>query len=431
MVDSKKKISKIKSNLVGRQLSIAKIAIKAGRKIYKNKNLQFKDRIASGFGDHIEHIVNELSLMKGPLMKGGQLLATFGNSFLPDEVIRILKSLESKTHFLEWDKIKNQVPVNTLNSLDIDKNPIAAASLGQVHLASTKNETYVLKIQYKGVKKAIKNDMKVLRFFISILDILPKELDLNELYQEIEDMLYAETDYKLEVTTTKKYKNLLKPFTVFHVPEVIEDYCSDNVICLEYLKGITIHDLDHSNLTQEDRNYLGREFLRLLFLEIFVFELVQSDVHMGNFIILPGPRWGLIDFGATKNPPKEFLMGYQKLLLACVYQDKEMFFHHLYEMNYLSSDKVSNENFFWDYAKVLGSPFQEDYYDWGESNIADKILELAPRLFSEISVGNPPKHSVFLDRKISGVFFVLQKLRARVDCMSVLNEVLQVAKGEV
>ncbi len=419
-----KKIKKIKDGLISRQIGVAKLALKTGKSLYESREFDLQNKLKKSFGPHIDQIVNELGVMKGPLMKGGQLLATMGASFLPQEAIDILKSLENKTNYLAWSEIKKQIPVEFINELEIEEEAMAAASLGQVHLAKYQNKKYALKIQYKGVKRAIKNDMRVLKMLMKVLNIIPKSIDLSEIYNEIEQMLHDETNYLKEAESTKKFKTLLSPYSYFKIPDIFDRFSNDKILCSEFLDGHGLHDLDELNLGQDERNILGREFMRLLFLEIFHFDQVQTDVHMGNYIILPDLKWGLIDFGACKSPPSEFMDGYRKLLIACAYQNKQSFFETLYEMGYLSKVEETNEEFFWEYACIIGAPFQESSYDWGQSNIAQNVFDYAPRLIKEVKIGNPPRHSLFLDRKIAGVYFVLQKLECSFDVKGLLEDTL-------
>ena len=92
-------------------------------------------------------------------------------------------------------------------------------------------------------------------------------------------------------------------------------------------------------------------------------------------------------------------------------------------MGYISKTKESNLDLFWEYANVIGAPFYEREYDWGASNISEQIYDYIPRIARSISVGSPPSHTLFIDRKVAGVYFILQKLRAKFDVNQTLNEV--------
>lgn len=421
-----KKISKIKDRFISRQFSVAKMAIKMGKDVWANRNEDLKNKLTEGIAPHVELIANELGVMKGSLMKAGQLLSTYGGAFLPKEAQNILKQLENQSFYLDWSQVKDQIPLGIQDRLEIEHTPLAAASLGQVHLArekgSEQSSDLAMKIQYKGVRKAIKNDIKALKLLVKLMNIVPKEIDLKEVYLEIEEMLYHETDYLEEAKSLQTFYDLLSDYPQFVVPKIYPDFCNDKVLTMDFLKGESLRDLDSMSLSQEQRDELGIEFMRLMFLEIFVFEKVQTDVHMGNYILLPNQKWGLIDFGASKSPPKSFLKKYQKLLIACANLDRKLFFDTLYDMHYLSKNKKTNEDFFWEYATVISAPFQGGIYDWGKSTVADQVMDMIPKLMKEVAVGNPPRHSLFIDRKIGGVFFILQKLGARFDVKKLFSE---------
>jgi predicted unusual protein kinase regulating ubiquinone biosynthesis (AarF/ABC1/UbiB family) len=421
-----KKLKKIKSGFFSRQLGIAKLAIKTGSSIYKNRDKGLKDQLKDSVGKYASDIADELNVMKGSFMKAGQMLSLLGGSFLPEEAHKILKSLENKSSFLDWEQVKKEVPKKWLEELQIAEIPLAAASLGQVHLVEIEDQDFAMKIQYKGVRKAIKNDIKALKLFMSALNLIPKEIDLKEIYNEIEKMLTAETDYLQEKINTENFEEKLRPFPIFKVPKVNSKYSHDSIITTDFLKGHSLHDLDSLNLGQEQRNNLGREFMRLLFLELFVFEEIQTDAHFGNYLIITEPslKWGLIDFGATKVPGKEFITHYQDLVIQLGKKDREAFISKLMEMGYLSKEKPSDLDLFWEYATIIGAPFYEEVFDWGGADLSEKIYEYIPRIIKSISVGNPPSDSVFIDRKIAGVYFILQKLKAKFDVNQLLDEVL-------
>ena len=422
-----KELKKIKSTFFSRQISFAKLAIKTGSTFYKNKDQDLKTQLKNSIEKHALDIVDELDVMKGSFMKAGQMLSLLGGSFLPDEAHKVLKALENKTSFLTWDEIKKQIPKEWLDRIEVAPIPLAAASLGQVHMMTHESQNYAMKIQYRGVAKATKNDIKALKFLLKTLNLIPSELDLSDIFKEIELMLNKEVNYLEEVKSTESFSHNLKDFPFFKVPLINHEFSNERIVTSEFIKGHSLHEIDNLNLTQEQRNTLGREFMRLLFLEIFVFEEIQTDSHFGNYILITEPKlqWGLIDFGATKLPPTDFMKGYRALMLALSQKDRESFISSLMTMGYLSEDKDSDLDLFWEYANIIGAPFYEDEYDWGNSDISNKIYEYIPSIMKSVSIGNPPAHSFYIDKKIAGVYFILQKLNAKFNVNQVLQEVLE------
>ena len=430
-----KAIKKIKSGLLSRQFSLAKFALKAGPEILFSGESELKDKLKQGLEKHLDQIVSELGIMKGSLMKAGQMLSLYSGGFLSPEAQKILKVLENQTNFLDWMAIRKQIPEAWQKELEINSTPLAAASLGQVHLATPRNgdETFAMKVQYDGVRKAIDNDLRSLRWLLRALGILPKELDLDDVFLEIREMLLQETDYRLEKMTLETYAKFLNGHPDYVIPRVIEKYSNEKIISTSFLKGVSPRSPEVKALPQEVRNRLGEEFLRLLFLEIFHWGYVQTDPHFGNYLIVDidtHPRWGLLDFGAIKEPPTEFLRTYKQLVIACATLDRDRYFESLNTMGYLSSKKSSNDELLWEYASHFAGPFQGTY-DWGASDLPDKVFKYFPRLIREISVGNPPRHAIFIDRKIGGVFFMLKELEVKIDGKKILEEFTSSHSGRI
>lgn len=423
-----KGLKKIKDSLLSRQIATAKISYKTARDFYKNKNRDsLKDTLKGAFQGNIDEIVQELDIMKGSLMKAGQMLSLFGGAFLPKELSLVLKKLENQSSYLEWNEIKKQLPEKWLSDLNIEHEPLASASLGQVHIVKIDDKVFCMKIQYRGVRKAINNDIRALKLLLRLFNFVPSEIDLKPMFNEIKEMLILETDYEIEAKNTIQFKALLSSEKYFHVPLVLEKYSNDKVLTTEFIRGESLHNIEQLNLSQSDRNLLGKEFMKLFLMEIFIFERVQTDAHFGNYLIITEPelKWGLIDFGATKIPPKEFLASYQNLILSLKNNNREEFLETVHQMGYLSQKKESDLALFWEYAKIIGTPFINDDYHWGETNIADKVFEYIPRLMKSISIGNPPADTIFLDKKLGGVFFILQKLEASFNLNVLIDEVLE------
>ncbi|MCO4795366.1 MAG: AarF/ABC1/UbiB kinase family protein, partial [Bacteriovoracaceae bacterium] len=393
-----------------------------------------KEKLKSGFEGQVEDIVHELGLMKGSIMKAGQMLSLHAGEFLPEEARNVLKTLENNTYYLEWDQIKSQIPAEWHNSLDIDHEPVAAASLGQVHIAIDKEtgEKYAMKIQYKGVKKAIEQDVKALRMLLKMLNLLPKDIDLSLVFEEIKEMLHRETDYTQEAEATKKYAELVKDFDWCITPEVIDEYSTDTVLTTTWLEGIELRSEAVLTLPQSSRNELGKNFMDLFLREIYQWGVIQTDAHFGNFMISKDfKKWILIDFGATKFASQSECENYKNLISACAYRDRDKFLSVIKEMGYLTESNKTNYDTLWEYCELISEPFNQHPYNWGVSDIPDKILEMSQKLATDLDIGRPPGDTVFIDRKVAGVFHVLKHLGAVIDSKQLLEPLINGSKDSV
>lgn len=418
-----KKIDKIKNGFISRQFSIAKLAYKSGKNFLFSGDKTLKEKLKAGFEGQVDEIVHELGLMKGSIMKAGQMLSLHAGEFLPPEARNVLKSLENHTYYLDWDQIKSQVPEEWHQKLDIDQNPIAAASLGQVHIAIDKEngEKYAMKIQYEGVKKAIEQDVKALKMLLKMMNLLPKDIDLTLVFEEIKSMLYKETDYKLEAEATRKYSELTQNIPWVITPKVIEEFSTDTVLTTTWMDGLPLRDEAISTLPQSARNELGRNFMDLFLKEIYDWGVIQTDAHFGNFMISEDyKKWILIDFGATKFASASESTNYMNLITSISFRDKDRFLKTVQDMGYLSQSNSTNYDTLWEYCELISEPFNQHPYNWGVSDIPDKAMEMSQRLASDIDLGRPPGDTVFIDRKVAGVFHVLKHLGSVIDSKELL-----------
>jgi len=418
-----KKIDKIKNGFISRQFSIAKLAYKSGKNFLFSGDKTLKEKLQAGFEGQVDEIVHELGLMKGSIMKAGQMLSLHAGEFLPAEARNVLKSLENHTYYLDWDQIKSQVPDEWHQKLDIQKDPVAAASLGQVHIATCKETgtKYAMKIQYEGVKKAIEQDVKALKMLLNMLNLLPKDIDLSLVFEEIKDMLYKETDYKFEAEATKKYAELTKDLDWVITPQVIEEFSTENVLTTTWLDGLPLRDEGITTLPQSARNELGKNFMDLFLKEIYEWGVIQTDAHFGNFMISEDyKKWILIDFGATKYASGNESENYKNLITSCAYRDRDKFLKTVQDMGYLSKANSTNTETLWEYCELISEPFNQYPYNWGVSDIPDKVMQMSQKLASDIDLGRPPGDTVFIDRKVAGVFHVLKHLGSVIDSKELL-----------
>jgi predicted unusual protein kinase regulating ubiquinone biosynthesis (AarF/ABC1/UbiB family) len=414
-----KGLPKIKSGFFARQLGLATLVV-SNRKAIFNNALEIGERLREGLGAQGEKIALELGQMKGGLMKAGQMLGQYAGPYLPPEAQSFLRTLESQSFYLDWEHIRERIPATTREALDIDPVPMAAASLGQVHRAVDRQTgaVYAVKIQYEGVRQAIDNDLRALKLLLRALKLLPGDIDLAPIFDEIRSMLHQETDYLQEARELAFFGEKASPTYV--VPQVVAAHSGPHVLTSTLLEGQSVRDVA---LTQPERDRLGEEMLRLFFLELFTWGHVQSDAHLGNFLLVDTPtgrRWGLLDFGAVKIPAPDVSKDYQDMLAALILADRPSYFAMLEKMGYPVSQLDGDA--FWDYAQLFATPFRGGVYDWGESDIPDQAMRGGIKLLAGVKRLRPPAATIFVDRKVAGVFFILKTLGARFDARRVAEE---------
>ncbi len=441
MPDSKKRI---RTGLFSRSLSLAKMAVSTGTKIAVHNittvldELETKDiKWAVLLKERTESIANELGLLKGSLLKAGQMLSMYGEHFLPPEANQFLRKLQSDVPPLDWSIIENilleQFGTDVLSQLEIEKTPLGSASLGQAHKAVIKKtgQVLVLKIQYPGVAEAIDSDLKSLKSALSLLKLLPKNFNSNAIFDEVKNMLQQELDYEQEATETELYREKLLGDSRFRVPLVYREFCRTKVIATSFESGISPGDTRIESRNQEQRNLLAENFLYLYFMELFEWGTVQTDPHLGNYKI-DGDQLVLLDFGAIRRYDLEFLKSYRKMIRSAILQDRRSLRAVAEKMKFISEeDDPVIQQLFEEFCLMIVEPFLSSKdYDWGNTDLPERATAILMRIFKRFHLRSPPSEILFLDRKMGGVFIFLKVLRAKINGRKIIDPFLQKLEAE-
>ena len=419
-----KKLSKIKTGVFSRSLSLAKLGVNAGLKYASTKitNSSMDDFIN---GQAVQ-LVKELGKLKGSAMKAGQLLSVYGEHFLTPEANKILKALQSDSISVTWPVIYNQLlqqfDAETLDRLEINHEPIGSASMGQVYLAVEKStqKKIALKVQYPGVDKAIDSDVAALKSILTISKILPAELDTTGVFNEIKKMLHQELDYNYEAEQTVYYAGLINQDPRYKVPNVYTDYSASKILATEYMEGLRPDHPLVQNLSQERRNRLAENFLDLYFKELFQWNFLQTDPHLGNYKIQLGSDGKdtlvLLDFGAIKKFDSEFITSYRKMLKGSITKNEDLFFEGARLLGFVAdSDSEEYVEKFKNLCYQVVEPFALDrntIFDWKQNDLPKRVIKNAFE-FRHFDLRTPPQELIFLDRKTAGVFMFMSALGAK------------------
>lgn len=406
-----KRIKKLRTGFFSRHLKVAGILTKLAKDYYTTPRAEFVNKLGTILGARVETLSGELGQLKGSLLKAGQMLSMFGKDILPPEVENLFKKLESESSFLSWEEISKQLPSHFLEQLNIEKEPFAAASIGQVHKAEDKaGISYALKIQYRDIDKVIEMDLRILKWLINLLKLAPKDMELDQVFVEMKSMLEQEMDYLQEKLYMEEYRVLVGENYI--VPEVIGAYSNRSVLCSEFITAQKVDDAIEG-MSQDLRNKMAKDFFTLFYFELFEWNLVQTDAHPGNYLIQDN-KWVLLDFGAIKRLSNDMSHKYQNLIRAILIFDKKKIKEAIHQLDLIDWEKT-NETFLWDYLSMISSPLREDSYDWSNSDLAKKAINMSNKILLNISLKKAPSETMFIDRKIAGLFYMLKTLKANGD----------------
>lgn len=368
-----------------------------------------------------QDIVKTLSELKGASMKLGQLLSLDLGDYLPPELVKILGELHQKSTFLSYAVIEDILKKELLDKFhefsEISQQPIAAASIGQVHKAKIDNKDVVIKIQYPGIADSIPSDIKILELILKQLMVITgkSKTDISPLLKEIKEVLLREVDYKNELLMHKKYRDAFVD-KEFVIPEPFEGYSTSKILVQEFISGISITDWIKERPSQEKRYKVADLLMKLYLDEIFLYHLVQTDPNPGNFLMTPEDKIVLIDFGAVKEYEPTFVEGYRKILLASYNKDEALILTESYKVQFIDereSDEV--KKIYLEMMDYLSSPFRQDsYFDFSDKEFFNRSRDISIQMSMKCRYSPPPKDLIFLHRKLAGIFIFIKKLDVKI-----------------
>jgi len=250
-----------------------------------------------------QRLRHELELLKGPAMKLGQLLSLH-TQLLPETAAQELASLQMQAPPMHPTLAQAQFKAACGKYPDevfrqFADEPFAAASLGQVHRATTRQgEPVAVKIQYPAIRTAVENDFKLLRS-VTLPGRLTGHVPLS-LLKEVERGFLEETDYLNEAKNLEFFGRALRHYPWLAIPRVYWEHTTDRVLTMSFLEGAVIRDFLASGPSQAVRDLIGRRLFELYHFQVQCLGSVHADHHPGNYLFVPEGGIGLVDFGCVK-----------------------------------------------------------------------------------------------------------------------------------
>jgi predicted unusual protein kinase regulating ubiquinone biosynthesis (AarF/ABC1/UbiB family) len=243
--------------------------------------------------------------------------------------------------------------------------------------------------------------------------------------QEIRRMLEQEMDYTQELDYLKQYRELLKDITGVNTVTPVEKYCLENILATEYIDALSLEEAcAQKDFTQDQKNEIASTLLKIYYHEIFKWGLIQTDAHFGNYLIAKDyASVIMLDFGATKKLDELMREKYANLIKTCIAGNQADFFKAAKDFGYHFNDQ--QQEAFWQYAQMIRAPHLTQYYDWGASNLDTLAVELIPKLMGYFPSGEVIGDTIFVDRKLMGLYYLLKKLNSKIKVDELYQKTLQ------
>ncbi len=268
-----------------------------------------------------ESITEALGNMKGAMMKLGQM-ASYLDQGMPEHMRAALAELQANAPPMSAELAAQVVTEELGASPDEifetwDPVPIAAASIGQVHRAITRDGCAVaVKVQYPGVGEAIRADLDNAGLLFAAIGMLFPGLEPEPLVGEIRARLAEELDYRLEADNQQLFADFYRDHPFIHVPDVIPDLSAERVLTTHLAEGVRFEEL--LEWPQEERDLAAEAIFRFVFGSLYRLHAFNGDPHPGNYLFRPGGRVTFLDFGLVKRFEPEEIAHLEAMIDAMV-----------------------------------------------------------------------------------------------------------------
>lgn len=290
-----------------------------------------------------ERLTTGFTRLRGVFIKIGQVLSVIG-TFLPRAYGRALEKLQDKVPTRPFKEIEGRL-IEALGEDALSKfgsferEPIAAASLAQVHRATTLDgKPLAVKVLYPGIELLIKRDIAVLRSILPVLRRIVLIARMERILDQLAAMLAHETDYANERRNIERLRGVFGNRDDVVVPVVVDELTNKGVLTMSFEEGVKITDFGGL-----EKQGIDTEAVAKLLVECYVSMLLEhrvfhADPHPGNFMVRPGPTLVILDYGAVEDVTPALAEGMKTVVLGAITRNDEEILRGLEIMGFVAED---------------------------------------------------------------------------------------------
>jgi len=397
-------------------------------------------RLFAAAGEHRQQLRNDLALqtaedvastlgtMKGVLMKLGQMASYIDNGLSPSvrrTLSRLQDSVPPMSPELAALVVEEELggpPEQVFASWDPE--PIAAASIGQVHRAITRDGRAVaVKVQYPGIAETIAADLGNVALLRRMLKVTAPSQDVDALLDELRERVLEELDYRREADNQRLFAGYYDGHPTIVVPAIVGELSTRRVVTSELADGARFADL--AEWPQSERDLAAETIYRFVFRSLYELHAFNGDPHPGNYLFHGGGRVTFLDFGLVRHFTEtelEPLMQMARYL--CVEHDPEMFRRNLEKAGFLRADAPLDTDQIVEHMALFYDTVRESRPLTMTGDYSSAVVR---RFFDvrspETTYAQIPRSYVILQRINLGLFGLLGELTATANWRAIAEEI--------
>lgn len=366
-------------------------------------------------GHAAEALAAALGRLKGLAMKAGQMMS-YVDSALPPAARNALATLQDSVPPMSPEVI-DSVVAGELGAAPRDifatwaAQPIAAASIGQVHLATLRDGTEVaVKVQYPAIAKALDADLKSASLLASLAGLTMRGVNVDDVVAEMKERLREECDYQKEAANQEEFRRHYAGDPAILVPEVYPRHSSARVLTTRYVRAGRFADFER--FPTPVRNQAAETIFRFAFESIFRHHLFNCDPHPGNYLFHDDGRVVFLDFGCVKRFEPAFVQRWRDMHVSVLAGDRSRFKELISAAGIVGNPRGFDYDYHFELSRQLYKPVLEDRpFKYTEDYIHETNAILIDRNPNKRKT-NLPKDYVFVNRLQWGLSSILARLGA-------------------
>ncbi|MEM9500982.1 MAG: AarF/ABC1/UbiB kinase family protein [Pseudomonadota bacterium] len=406
------------------------MAAEGARRLTSGERISTRDLILTP--GNVQRLTDRLSHLRGAAMKMGQMISMDSGDFLPKELSDILATLRDQANFMparQLDRVLKEQWGNDWRKQFrwFNPRPIAAASIGQVHKALTRDgQELAIKVQYPGVAQSIDSDVDNVMTLLRIAGFAPPELEIDKLLAAAKQQLHEEADYHREGAQMAMYREKLADTSGFVVPSLHEGLTRERILAMSFEEGVSIEAL--ADETDERRDEVMGRLMHLVARELFEFGVMQTDPNFANYLFRP--KTGdivVLDFGACRDVDPDVGNAYRRLLEAGLAGDRDRVREETIAAGFMLP--IVAEKYRERIDKmidiVVGEMREDAPFDFGDRAFVPLLRQEGMEIAQDKDTwAFPPVETLFVQRKVSGTALLGARLKAKVNVRRISEDVL-------
>ncbi|MCA9657432.1 MAG: AarF/ABC1/UbiB kinase family protein [Myxococcales bacterium] len=417
----------VSTSTFGRLRRTAGIALKTGVRALRSDS-DAEDLFAKLDPAAIESMVTSLGELKGLAMKMGQILSYVDDS-LPAESRALLGSLQRWSFTTPFEAVAAAIREDLAEAraeellATLEREPVASASVGQVHRARIDGRDVAVKIRHPGIDEAMKADFRAALPGALIGRMIVPGADIGEMIAEAKEGFLSECDYGREAESGRRFAEIFADDPRIIIPEVLFEYSGPRVLTTAWCDGQVLEDYLAGDPPQAERDAIGRALYSFYVGSLYRFGLFNADPHPGNLLFTGDGRVVVLDHGCVRSFDAATIAGLRGLSLAVQADDREAIVAGLVGLGV----KPPKSDAAFEATRGMLRGFYEPLLRAGPSRIEARTRFVMSEAFAakkRLMRMKIPGKLLFLFRIRFGLYAVLATLGAEVDWRALEAELL-------